>query len=374
METRALGRTGLTVTAVSLGTEYLIGKPHDHIVEVVSAALDVGITYYDLFCAEPDFRDAMGVAFRGRRDQAVLAAHFGATVDKDGQYKKTRAMSTSERFFDDFLTRFDTDHADVLFLHNCDSEKDTDKVLREDGFLGRALRLKEAGLTQFIGFSGHTVATARRAVETGHIDVLMFPINLTGHAVPGKLDLLHRCAERGVGVVAMKPYSGGKLLQDTRTISAGHYYRGGETLKLRKSAAITPAQCLSYALSQIGVGCAVPGCANLEELADALAYDGTSAEDRDYAEALAGFEQYVEGQCTYCNHCLPCPSHIDIGQTLRLLDLAANGVTPALQAAYDAMPASASDCIECGACETRCPFGVPTVNRIAEAAEMFTGA
>jgi len=118
----------------------------------------------------------------------------------------------------------------------------------------------------------------------------------------------------------------------------------------------------------------VPGCANLEELADALAYDGTSAEDRDYAEALAGFEQYVEGQCTYCNHCLPCPSHIDIGQTLRLLDLAANGVTPALQAAYDAMPASASDCIECGACETRCPFGVPTVNRIAEAAEMFTGA
>ena len=374
MQYRTLGRTGLSVSEVSLGTEYLIGKDHDHIVKVIRAALDAGITYFDLFCAEPDFRDAMGEAFKGRRDRAILAAHLGATVDKDGQYKKTRAIRNSERFFHDFLTRYDTDYADVLLLHNCDSQKDFDTVFREDGFLRLALRLKEEGKVHFLGFSGHTVATALQAVESGFIDVLMFPINLTGHAVPGKVDLLRTCVERGVGVVAMKPYGGGKLLQGPRTVRMAQYVRGGKALKLRKSDTITPVRCLAYTLAQIGVTAAVPGCASVDELEAALAYEGAGAEERDFSEILTNFQQVVPGECTYCNHCLPCPSHIDIGQTLRLLDLAKSGMTPALQAAYAAMPAPASSCTECGACDPRCPFGVPTVARIAEAAELFSGS
>lgn len=371
MKYRTLGRTGLQVSEVSLGTEYLIGKPHAHIVEVVQAAIEAGINYFDLFCAAPAFRDAMGEAFAGRRDRVILAQHLGATVTADGQYKKTRAVSTSERFFEDMLTRYDTDHADVLFLHNCDSQKDFDTVFREKGFLGLALRLKAEGKAHFLGFSGHTVETARQAVESGVIDALMFPINLSGHAVPGKIELLRLCAARGVGVIAMKPYGGGKLLQDPATMNLSRYARGGKTQKMRMATRITPVRCLAYALAQIGVAAAVPGCANLEELEAALAYHSADAAARDYAEILKGFEQYTTGACAYCNHCLPCPSNIDIGQTLRLLDLAAGGVTPALQAAYDAMPAPTGACIVCGACESRCPFEVPTVSRIAEAATRF---
>jgi hypothetical protein len=371
MHYRTLGRTGLFVSEVSLGTEYLIGKPRDVIVEVVSEAIARGINYFDLFCAAPPFRDAMGEAFADHRDDVHLAAHLGATVTAEGQYKKTRAISTSERFFHDFLTRYDTDYADVLVLHNSDSQKDFDRVFREDGFLGLALRLKEEGLTHHLGFSGHTVATARQAVESGLIDVLMFPVNLTGHAVPGKLELLRTCATRGVAVVAMKPYGGGKLLQGPRTVRVGHYHRGGEALKVRKPDTITPARCLAYTLAQPGVAAAIPGCANVDELEAALAYEQADALARDFSALLTDFEQYVSGECTYCNHCLPCPAHIDIGQTLRLLDLAEMGLTPALRAAYAELPAPAGDCIECGACEERCPFDVPTVSRIAEAANIF---
>ena len=120
---------------------------------------------------------------------------------------------------------------------------------------------------------------------------------------------------------------------------------------------------------------AVPGCDSVRQLEAALAYEEADADERDFSETLTGFQQFVPGECTYCNHCLRCPSYIDIGQTLRLLDLAQSGITPALQAAYDAMPASASDCRalahECGACESRCPFGVPTAALIAEAAALF---
>jgi hypothetical protein len=371
MHYRELGRTGLAVSEVSLGTEYLIGKPREVIVEVVSEAIARGVNYFDLFCAEPAFRDAMGEAFADHRDRVYLAAHLGATVTAEGQYKKTRAISTSERFFHDFLTRYRTDHVDVLMLHNCDSQKDFDRVFRAGGFLGLALRLKEEGLVHHLGFSGHTVSTARQAVESGLIDVLMFPVNLTGHGVPGKLDLLRTCAARGVAVVAMKPYAGGKLLQGPRTQRFGRYLRGGDASKFRKPDAITPVRCLAYVLAQIGVAAAIPGCASVEELDAALAYETADAAARDFSALLAEIEPAAQGECTYCNHCLPCPAQIDIGQTLRLLDLAQDGVTPALQAAYDGMPAPAADCIECGACESRCPFGVATMARIGEAAAVF---
>jgi predicted aldo/keto reductase-like oxidoreductase len=132
-------------------------------------------------------------------------------------------------------------------------------------------------------------------------------------------------------------------------------------------------QCLAYALSQAGVSTIVPGVKDLEQLAAAQAYWQASDEERDYSQVLASFQQYVEGECVYCNHCLPCPSVIDIGQVNRLLDLADNGVRDDLWAAYDALEANAEDCIQCGSCEERCPFGVPVIERMERAAELFAG-
>lgn len=120
MNYRTLGRTGLKVSEVSLGTEYLIGAPRERILAVVREAIAQGINYFDLFCAEPEFRDAMGEAFAGQRDRVILTAHLGAAV-KNGQYEKTRSLRRAGQFFEDFMARYQTDYADILFLHNCDS-------------------------------------------------------------------------------------------------------------------------------------------------------------------------------------------------------------------------------------------------------------
>jgi hypothetical protein len=93
--------------------------------------------------------------------------------------------------------------------------------------------------------------------------------------------------------------------------------------------------------------------------------------ERDFSGLLAGFGRYVEGECTYCNHCLPCPVVIDIGQVNRLLDLAELGVTASLWAAYAALPVKASACTECGACTKRCPFGVDVMARMQQAIATF---
>lgn len=370
MQYRRLGRTGQQVSAISLGTEYLINQPREHVNTVIHEAIDRGVNYFDLFFAQSDFRDSMGAAFSGRRDQVMLTAHLG-TSEHDGQYERTRDLSLSERLIEDFLRRYHTDHVDVLFLHNSDGQEDHDLLFQEGSFYDAALRFQREGKTRFIGFSGHTVATARQAVESSRIDVLMFPISFAGNAVPGRRDLFSACAANDVGLVAMKPFGGGRLLQQTRVVKLEHWMTGGDPLEAEVERPITPIQCLSYVLSQPGLSTIVPGCKDLHELAVARSYWTASEEERDFSAVVADFGQYVEGECCYCNHCLPCPSGIDVGQTMRLLDVAERQMTGEARAAYAALPASAGDCLQCGNCVERCPFGVDVTARMERAAALF---
>jgi len=371
METRLLGRTGLGVGVVGLGTEYLNGKSRDQVVSAIGAALAHGVTYLDIVYAFPEYLANLVAALQGHREQVVLTGHLGSTVDK-GQYCKTRSVRKSEPFFLNVLSGLGTDHVDVLFLHNCDTQKDYDQIVRPGGQLDLARRYQQEGKARFIGFSGHTVATALQAVESGHVDVLMFPINISGNAVPGKRELLSACVAHRVGVVAMKPFAGGKLLRKERTVRVGRYLSGGVAAKLRKSAPITVAQCLSYVLSQAGVATCVPGCADLEQVSAAVSYAEVTDQDKDFSAVLADFQQYVAGECVYCNHCLPCPSAIDIGGVFRLLDAAQQQMTARIRAAYSSLPASAADCIQCGVCTERCPFGVDVIPKMQQAASLFS--
>jgi len=371
MEFRQLGRTGWRVSAISVGTEHLLGMPHDHVARVIHEALDRGVNYFDVFWAQPEFRDTMGAAFRGRRQEAMLGGHLGATVDANGQGSRTRDPVVARQYLEDFLRRYHTDYVDVLFLHNIDPQEDYDRVMQPGGLLDLALRYKEQGVARAIGFSGHTVSTALQAVESGHVDVLMFPVNLAGHAVPGKRQLFAACAQHNVGLVAMKPFAGGALFVRAPTVTVEDFRVGGQPVTIQQTLPVTAVQCLAYVLAQTGLSTAVPGVRDLEQLDASQAYWQASEEERDYSGILAAFQHYTEGECVYCNHCLPCPAVIDIGEVNRLLDLAQSGMNDAVRAAYDALEANAGDCQQCGSCEERCPFGVPVMERMERAAALF---
>jgi len=370
MRTRTLGRTGATVSTISMGTEYLIHKPQAHVDGVIHTAIERGINYFDVFYGQGFVREIYGRAFAGYRDRVMLTAHLGAT-EEHGESGRTRDPERALHFFHEYLRLFTTDYVDVLFLHNSDGQEDYDTVMAPGGLADLALRLKQEGKARFIGFSGHTVSTARQAAESGIVDVIMFPVNLAAHAVPGKRELHQTCAAHDVALVAMKPFAGGRLLQKETTVSLETWQMGGEGRELRKERAVTPAQCLHYVLSQPGICTAVPGCASIPELEQVLAYYEASEEERDFAGLLAAFAEYRGGECVYCNHCLPCPQGINVGQVNRLGDLASYSVTPALRAAYAALEANASDCIECGSCEAACPFDVAVIEKMARTATLF---
>ena len=79
------------------------------------------------------------------------------------------------------------------------------------------------------------------------------------------------------------------------------------------------------------------------------------------------------GQCTYCGHCAPCPVHIDIAMVNKLYDLATmqEETPPTVRAHYESLERNAEDCVACGGCETRCPFGVHVIERMQKAKEVF---
>jgi len=370
MEYRRLGQTGLEVSAIGLGTEYLNGQPREVVISVVREAIERGVNYIDLLFAFPEYRDNFGAALQGYRERVILAGHLGS-AEKDGQYLKTRSVKRSEAFFLDLLSRLGTETVDVLLLHNFHTVNDYDRVIKPRGLMDLACRLQQEGKARFIGISAHNIEVASRAVESGQIDVLMFPINLAGNAMPGRRELLHLCARRGVGLVAMKPFAGGKLLQRKGTVRVAKYQTGGESFKARITPDITPVRCINYVLAQIGVSTALPGVKNNAELAEALhTLEATDAE-RDFSAIIADFGKYVEGECVYCNHCLPCPAAIDVGLINRMVDTTQEGVSKALRMAYDALAAKASACTECGACTARCPFGVDVIARIKQAVQLF---
>lgn len=138
--------------------------------------------------------------------------------------------------------------------------------------------------------------------------------------------------------------------------------------------ALTPVQCIHYALTRPAVASILCGYDSVEHVRQAAAYETASEEEKNYASVIAGAPRHsYKGQCTYCGHCAPCPSGIDIAMVNKLLDLALmqEEVPASLKEHYKGLSANAGDCMSCGSCEQRCPFDVKVIERMEKARELF---
>jgi len=115
MKYRKLGKTGLDVSIIGLGTEYLNKKPKKTVVSVVHEAIEEGINYFDLVFAFPEYRDNLGASFKGYRDKIIITGHLGC-AETDGQYRLTRDVKENEMLFLDLLSRLHTDYVDILMI------------------------------------------------------------------------------------------------------------------------------------------------------------------------------------------------------------------------------------------------------------------
>jgi len=371
MKYRKLGRTRLDISEISLGTEWLHKKKQEDITGVIKEAIKQGVNYFDIIFNFDHFLEKISAAIKGSRENIIINHHLGSS-EYNEKYKKTRSIKKCKEHFERFLEIMGTDYVDIAFIHFIKTRKEFDECWKVGGVKDLALQLKEEGKTRFIGLSTHRMDIGIDAAISGDVDVIMIQINLANHSHPQRHEFLTTCAKHGVGVISMKPFAGGKLLQKNKKMTFPQYITAGHPIEERKmSEDITSTQCLHYILSQVGISTIVPGAANLEELNDCLAYYKATDEECDYSKLVKDFNEYTTGECVYCNHCQPCQADIDIGPMFRLFDSAQYEKTTELQQQYEAMDAKASACIECGDCEERCPFDVKVIDKMREVVAFF---
>lgn len=378
MKYRNLGNTGVKVSEIGLGAEWLERHDEKGVRAVVDACEQAGINILDCWMSEPNVRTNIGKALAGRREKWLIQGHIGSTW-QGGQYVRTRELDKVKAAFEDLLERLQTGYVDFGMIHFVDEAAEFERIIHGE-FMDYVQRLKADGKIRHIGMSTHNPHVARLAAESGLIEMLLFSINPAFDLLPATEDInqyfaeqydealggiapereaLYRiCEERGIGINVMKGYAGGRLFK-------------AETSPF--GVALTPVQCIHYALTRPAVASVLVGYDTPEHVQAACAYETASDAQKDYASVLAHAPKhaYGSGQCTYCGHCAPCPSGIDIAMVNKLLDLADmhTEVPATVRAHYAQLEAHGSDCIACGGCETRCPFGVPVIGRMARARE-----
>ena len=378
MEYREVGATGKQSSIIGLGCEHLDGKPFQQIKGTIDAALENGINLFDVFMPGNEIRQNIAKALGERRREVMIQGHIGST-DIWQQYDISRDMPVVKRYFENLLRIFG--YIDFGMMFFIDSEEDYKGVF-DTGFAQYVQNLKQQGYIKHIGFSSHNPAMATRVIKTGLPEMMMFSINLAFDLYPAETDTLDElqqglnknafcgldptraalytlCEQMNVGITVMKTLGAGKL------ISAEH---------TPFDQPLTVAQCMHYALTRPAVASVMIGCQSREEVLDTVRYLHASESERDYTPVMKTLRNDFKGNCVYCSHCQPCPAGIDIATVNKYLDIARldiNHISPSIHSHYSNLASSGKDCIGCGNCEKRCPFGVPIIKNMAEAAKLF---
>ena len=379
MHYRTLGKTGLKVSEIGFGGEWLERHEEAEAVELLKYAGEKGINIVDCWMPDPKSRGIIGKAMEGNRERWIVQGHIGSTY-QDGQYVRTRDMKHVVPAFEDILKRMKTDYIDLGMIHYIDAQEDWDRCMNTE-YIKYVHQLHDEGVIRHIGLSTHNPRIAKQAVETGFIEMILFSINPAFDMRPAteNLDLMwsgydeaqfsgidperaalyQLCEEKGVGITVMKGFFGGRMF-DAKTSPFG--------------VAFTPVQCLHYALTRPGVSSVLVGYDTKAQIDEAISYETASDDEKDYASVIASAPLHAyKGQCTYCGHCKPCPMNIDIAMVNKFYDLAVQqpAVPESVKAHYEALGTTAGSCIGCRNCEERCPFGVQIAERMEKTAELF---
>ena len=333
MEHVTLGKTGLRVSRLGFG-----GIPIQRVDQAAAAALleavrGGGINYIDTARGYTVSEELIGQAIEGRRDRFVLATK-SMSRDREGMAKDIEVS----------LGNLRTDFIDLYQIHNANLQQ-LEQVCAPGGALEALLEAKAAGKIGHLGFTTHSVDAFARALELDWVETVMFPYNIV--ETQGA-ELMERAKARNVGFINMKSLAGGAI----------------EDAKL----------AIRFAAANPNVSVVLPGMYAPEEVAENVAAAADSSpltvEELERVEAMR--RALGSSFCRRCGYCAPCTAGIDIpNQFVFHGYLSRYGLADWAKARYGALSAHASDCMECGACEGRCPYQLPIREMLKKIAADF---
>ncbi|MFX0028380.1 MAG: aldo/keto reductase [Candidatus Hermodarchaeota archaeon] len=287
MKYRKLGRTQIEVSEIGLGTEYLYYEPKQIVVSVMQEAIKNGINYFDIIFNVSHYINNVSTAIKDYKEDIILTCHVG-TIEIEGRAKRSRSIRACESALLNTLKLLGKESIDIVNIQFV-KEKEYNEIISSKGLLGLALKLQKEGKVRYIALSTHDFSVGLKAIKSGYFDAIMSPINVVNNSLEERNTFLKESEKENIGLVAIKPFAGGKLLQKNRTVTIAKYQTGGISLKKKIPQYVTPAKCINYVLSQKSVSTTIPGIKNLQELHDLLSYIKATNEEKDFSTLIEDF-------------------------------------------------------------------------------------
>lgn len=353
MQKQILGRTGLEVSIIGFGAIKLPGIQKDDVVKIINRALDLGINYIDTARNYRDSEEKIGLVLKERRSDCYIATKTTARNAAD----LTEELETS-------LRNLQTDKIDLYQLHSV-SDGDTYKqVMAPGGALEGAKKAKAQGKIDHIGITIHRdLDTMRAAIKSDEFETIMLAYSLLDQEGVGE-EILPMAKERNMGVIIMKPLSGGLLCLP-------EHERGAS-----KSDPIAFGS-LRFIVSNENVTLAIPGMTNIREVEENASVGDMPQITEDELTQLRMDtgklkRDYRYGQfCLRCGYCQPCPQDVPIPDIFRALDMYRSypaNLKYLGAELYDSLEVKADGCVECRECVEKCPAGIDIPEMLKEAA------
>ena len=319
METLRLGRTNLVVSKNGFGALPVQRVSMEEACCILRRAFDGGINYFDTARAYSDSEEKLGNALHDVREKIIISTKTGATDVK-----------TFWEHLHTSLKLLQTDYIDIYQFHNpafCPKPGDG------TGLYEAMLEAKEKGMIRHIGITNHRLAVAEEAVRSGLYETLQFPFSYL--ASEKEEALVRLCEEYDVGFICMKALAGGLI---TRSDAAYAY------------------------LAQFPVA-PIWGIQRQSELEEFLSYqDNPPAMTPERSAFIEAERKELVGDfCRGCGYCMPCPAGIEINTCARMsLLLRRSPMAGHLSEKGQAMMKKIEDCLHCGKCKSKCPYGLDT--------------
>ena len=333
MDYRILGKSGLRVSAMGFGGIPIQRIDAEGTKALMRQLVACGVNYIDTAKAYTVSEEYLGYGLEGIRDKFILATK-----------SVSRTKEAMAKDIDSSLVSLRTDYIDLYQIHNPTVDQ-FKQVIAPGGALEALLEAKQAGKIGHIGVTAHSLTVFEMALECDWVETIMFPYN---SVETQGVDLIARCAEKNIGFIDMKPLAGGAI-EDARL-------------------------AIRYVLANPNVTITIPGMAEPAELEMNLAAaEDTSPLSNEELSAIEMVRKELGTQfCRRCNYCAPCTVGISIPSVFLFEGyLSRYGLQDWAKVRYAALDKKASDCIECGACEPRCPYHLPIRQMLKKAKEGF---
>ena len=333
MHYKILGKTGLTVSEVGVGGIPIQRADAPSARALMAAAADMGVNFLDSARAYSVSEQYLGDALVGIRDKFIIATKSGAKTKAD----MARDVDTS-------LRNFHTDHIELYQLHN-PKPADVDAIIGPGGALDALKEAKAAGKIGHIGVTLHSKELFAQFLNYDWVETIMFPYNIVETQAE---ELIAACTEKNIGFICMKPLAGGAL--DDGNIA------------------------MRFLAQNDNISIIIPGMASVSELEqNTAAYANKAPLTREEQQKIDAIRAELGSSfCRRCNYCSPCTAGINIYSVLLFEGYYTRyNLHEWASDRYNALGKYASDCIGCGVCETRCPYGLPIREMMQRAAKLF---